>query len=56
MEIQLTDFLSEAKRANAKERDRHSNQNGKALPVFEKMRAAQNDGAAERNKVGRGNN
>jgi hypothetical protein len=44
--MQLSDFLSEAERTNAKECDRHSDQNRKVLPVFEKMRAAQNDGAA----------
>src|SRR5437868_2468592 len=54
--MQSSDFLAEAKRANAKERDRHSNQDSKVLPVFEKMRAAQNDGAAQGNEVGGRNN
>ena len=49
-----TNLFAKAERAENEECDRHDDQDREMRPVFEKMCAAQNDGAHERNEIGRG--
>src|SRR5438045_3553635 len=50
----LRDLFSKSQGAENKKQVRHQNENDEILPVFEEICAAQNDGAHERDKVGRG--
>jgi hypothetical protein len=53
-DLKLSDLLSETQRADTEKQDRHDDQDNEVRPVFEKMRAAQNDRAHERNEISRG--
>src|SRR5256886_1301195 len=50
----LRDLFSKSQGAESKKQVRHQNENDEILPVFEEICAAQNDGAHERDKIGRG--
>src|SRR5437763_3322470 len=48
----LPDLLAKSQRAEHEEQDRHDDEDGEVRPVFDKMCAAQNDCAHERDEVG----
>jgi hypothetical protein len=50
----LSDFFAETKRAKTKKQNRHARHDRERLPVFEKIRTAENDRAHQSDEVGRG--
>ncbi len=50
--FQSADLLPEPQRADAEKQHRHPRHDGERLPVFEKVRAAQDDGAHEIDEIG----
>ena len=51
-QLQLADLFPKSQRAEHEKQDRHEDEDGEVRPVFEEMRAAQNDRAHERDEIG----
>ena len=50
----LRDLFSKSQGAESKKQVRHQNEDDEILPVFEEICSAQDNGAHERDKIGRG--